>query len=274
VHRLAIELEQHVADEHAGRRRGAAARHADDEQTVFALLRRALILRKRDRLSGEPEVAALQPAVLDERRRGLPRDARGNDDAEAADRGGGRDAGEPTRRVEKRAAGEAVVHRRRRADHLIDRAAASGPQRPADHRHEPGARRDRVAPRSRDRDRDVPDTHGRGRDGDRRRVETGDAQHGEARRRIPAGERRVERLAVVAADVQAVLASERAHHRQDHVVSVHETAGGTPAALDLDDGRRDAIDHVGELIREGVEQIVRHARIVTDASEERITQTG
>ena len=68
--------------------------------------------------------------------------------------------------------------------------------------------------------------------------EAGHAQHGEARRRIPAGQLRVERAAIVAADTEAVFAAERADRRQHHVVSVHESAGRSPPALHLDDGGR------------------------------------
>ena len=83
----------------------------------------------------------------------------------------------------------------------------------------------------------MADARRRGGRRERRRVQSGDAQHGEAGRRIPAGELRVERAAVVAAHVQAVFAAERAHGRQHDVVSVDEPAGRPPAALHLDDGR-------------------------------------
>ena len=64
------------------------------------------------------------------------------------------------------------------------------------------------------------------------------SQHGEARRRIPAGELGIERSAVVAADVEPVFAAQRAHGRQHHIVSVHESARRPSPALHLDDRRR------------------------------------
>ena len=82
---------------------------------------------------------------------------------------------------------------------------------------------------------DVPDARRRRRRGDWLHAEAGDAQYREARRRIPSGELGVERLPVVAADAQSIFAAERAHHRQHHIVSVHEAAGRTAAALDLND---------------------------------------
>ena len=124
--------------------------------------RAALILRQRDRLARDAEIAALQAAVLEHGRRGLPRDRRRDDDAEAANRRGGRDADQPAGGVEERAAGEAVVHRRGRADHLIDRAAPAGRQRSADHRDDAGAGGDDVAPRARDGEREMADARGRG----------------------------------------------------------------------------------------------------------------
>ena len=109
-------------------------------------IRGPLMLRQFDRLSGDSEIPALQLSVLDERRGGLPGDRRGNDDAGAADRRGGRDADERAGGVDERAAGEAVVHRCGRADHLIDRAAAARRQRSADDGHDAGTRRHDVAP--------------------------------------------------------------------------------------------------------------------------------
>jgi len=63
------------------------------------------------------------------------------------------------------------------------------------------------------------------------------AKNREARRRIPAGELGIERLAVVTPHVQAVLAPERADGRQDHVVRIHEPARRPAASLHLDDRR-------------------------------------
>ena len=176
--------------------------------------------------------------------------------------------------VEKRAAGEAVVHRRGGSNHFVDRATASGRQRPADHGDEAGAGGDGVAPGAGDREREVADARRRVGRRDRRRVEAGDAQHGEARRRIPSGELGVERHAVVAAHVQTVFTAERAHRRQDDVVAVHEAAGRPPPALHLHDGWSRRRDRVGELVGEAGEKIVRHAAIVTETRMPRITQTG
>src|SRR5437870_10715569 len=52
-----------------------------------------------------------------------------------SDRRGGGDADQPAGCVEERAAGEAVVHRRRGADHLVDRAAPAGRERPRSEEH-------------------------------------------------------------------------------------------------------------------------------------------
>jgi len=70
----------------------------------------------------------------------------------------------------------------------------------------------------------------------RRRLQTGDPQDRQAGRRIPSGELRVERPSVVAPDVEAILAPERADGRQHHVVGVDEAARGAAAPLDLNDG--------------------------------------
>ena len=110
----------------------------------------------------------------------------------------------------------------------------------------------------------MSDARGRRRRDDRVGVEARDAQHGEARRRIPAGELGVQRRAVGAADVQAVAASERAHGREHHVVRVHESAGGPAAALHLDDRRRGGIHRVRELIRERCEKVSRHEAILAE----------
>ena len=81
----------------------------------------------------------------------------------------------------------------------------------------------------------MADARLRGGAADRRDAEAADAQHGQARRRIPSGQFGVEHRAVVAAHVQVVLAAERAHRRQHDVVSVHEPARRTAAALHLHD---------------------------------------
>jgi hypothetical protein len=60
--------------------------------------------------------------------------AAGNHDAQAADFRGRGDAEQVTVGIHERAAGKASVHRRRRADHFFDRAAAPGRQGTADDR--------------------------------------------------------------------------------------------------------------------------------------------
>ena len=119
-----------------------------------------------------------------------------------------------------------------------------------------------------------PTRGGGGRRDQRRGVEPGHAQHGEAGRRIPAGELRVERAPVVAAHVQAVFAAERAHGGQHDVVSVDEPARRAAAALHLDDGWGRRAHGVGELIRERCEKVSSHAPIVAEGAPPRITQTG
>ena len=144
--------------------RRTAARHADDQQRVLAAvaaLERAAAIRQLHGLTRDAQVPALQAAVLDHRRGRLPCDRRRNDDAEAANRRRRRDADQAAGRIQKRAAREAVVHRRRRADHFVDRASASRRQRSADHRHDAGARGQRVAPRARDGEREVADARAR-----------------------------------------------------------------------------------------------------------------
>src|SRR5439155_25395744 len=111
--------------------------------------------------------------------------------------GGGGDPDQPAGRVEERAAGEAVVHRRRGANHLVDGAAPPGRERPADDGDDACAGGDDVAPGSRDGEGEV--AYSGTRDGRRERpdVETGHAQHRQAGRRIPAGDPGLERSTVV-----------------------------------------------------------------------------
>ena len=94
---MSVQFEEHVADQHARRRRRAAGRHADDEQRLVAADRVALVLGKARRLAGDAEVAALEAAVFEDRGRRLPGDRRGYDDAEAANgrRGRRRQAARP-----------------------------------------------------------------------------------------------------------------------------------------------------------------------------------
>ena len=169
------------------------------------------------------------------------------------------------RRVDERAAGEAVVHGRGRADDLIDRAAAPGRQRAADHRHDAGARRRRVAPRARDGEREVARRARGGGQRDRLRVEPGDAQHGQARRRIPADELGVERVAVVAPDVQAVLAAERATIVSTTLSAYTRPLAGRRRPCTCTTDGRGGGDGVGERIREGGQQFGGHGPIVAHA---------
>jgi hypothetical protein len=154
---MAVEVHDDVPDEQARGRRRTSARDADDEQGVVTSVAALLSVRQAYRLPGQTEVSPLQPAVLEHRSRRLPRDRCGDHHAETANRGGGRDPDHAARGIEQRAAGEAVVHRRRRADHFVDRPPAPGRQRTADHRHDAGARRERIAPGARDRQREMAD---------------------------------------------------------------------------------------------------------------------
>ena len=58
-------------------------------------------------------------------------------------------------------------------------------------------------------------------------AEAGDAQDRQVGRRIPPDELGIERLAVVPADAQAVLAAERPNRGDDDAVAVDESAGRT-----------------------------------------------
>ena len=109
---------------------------------------------------------------------------------------------------------------------------------------------------------------------DRLAFQLRDAQDGQTRRGIPSGQFRFERLAVVAADVQPILATERTNRRQDRLVGVDESTRRPPAALHLNDRGRRRIDSVRELIRDCCHQIRSHTRIVSDLVGWGITQTG
>src|SRR5262249_9676154 len=69
-HRLAVERQQQIADEHASLRGRSAARHADDQQRVIDTIRSPLRLGQLYLLPREPEVATLQTAVLENGCRG------------------------------------------------------------------------------------------------------------------------------------------------------------------------------------------------------------
>ena len=150
--------------------------------------------------------------------------------------------------IGKRAAGESIVHRRRRANDFRNRSTSSGRERTANHGHDAGACRHAVAPRARDRDREMTNAGGRLRFDDRRRVQAISAQDGQSRRGIPSGQLRVQRLAVGGADLQSVLASKRAHCRQHNMIRVDDAARRTPASVDLNDRGRNRRNGVGELI--------------------------
>jgi hypothetical protein len=140
--------------------------------------------------------------------------------------------------VDEGAAREAVMHGRRRPQHLLDRATAAGPQRTADDGDDARARGDDVAPRAADGQREVTDARDRGRRRNWRPGSAFHAQHREARRRIPAGELGVERGPVAGANVEAVFSVQRPHHRDDGVFGVDDAAGGTASALYLDNRGR------------------------------------
>jgi hypothetical protein len=82
---VSVELEQDVADQNAGGCRRAAGGHADDEQAILPRECGSLWFGQRDRLARDSKVPALEPAVLDHGGRRLPRDRRGDHDAQAAD---------------------------------------------------------------------------------------------------------------------------------------------------------------------------------------------
>jgi len=140
------------------------------------------------------------------------------------------------------------VHRRRRADDLIDRAAPAGRQRSADHGDDADAGRNRVAPRSCNRERNVSDASVAGRNFDRWGGETGHAKHRQVGRRIPTGELGVQRCPVVSPYLNAFLAANGADGRDDNVVAVYEPAGRPPASLHLNDGGSRRSDGIGQLI--------------------------
>ncbi len=105
-------------------------------------------------------------------------------------------------------------------------------------------------------------------DGGRRQA--GDAQDGEVGGRIPPDKLGIERLAVVPADAQAVLAAERANRGDDDAVAVDESTGRTTPPVDLDDGRGDGRDRVRHLSRE----FIQHGAILTNAAALHITRMG
>ena len=204
--------------------------------------------------------------MLEHGRGGLPRDRRRDDDAEPADRGGGRDAEEPAGRVEERAAGKAVVHRRGRPE---SPGRSRGGGRSAAVRRSPTRCRRWRSRRCSTSGR--PRARGARRAGSRRPARSASCRDPATRStaRLVVGSQPASSASSVRpssrAHVQPVVAAERAHGRQHHVVSVHEAAGRPPAALDLHDGRRGGGDGVGELIGEGCEKVSGHAAIVAEA---------
>src|SRR5207244_12695422 len=127
----------------------------------------------------------------------------------------GGEADERAARIEEGAAREAVVHRRSRANHPIDRVASPGAKWAADDGNDAGACGQVVAPRSRERQPDVSDARGLLRDADRRCVEPGRLQQCEPRRWIPSGKLCIERVALGTANMKAVLTTEGLDRRED-----------------------------------------------------------
>jgi hypothetical protein len=164
--------------------------------------------------------------------------------------------------IDDGAAGKAVVHRRGRADHLVDGAAAAGRQRPADDRDDAGAGRQGIAPRSRDGQRQVADPRRRRARRQDRQADAGGAKQREVGGRIPADQLGVDRRAVGPGDVQAVLAAERARGRQHHVVGIDQARARPSMAAHLHDGRGDRGRRIGELVRDLPERSVLHEPIV------------
>src|SRR4029078_10663010 len=109
--------------------------------------------------------------------------------------------------------------------------------------------------------------YARGRTGRRQRcaLQARHTQRRESRGRIPPGELGLQHDSIVAPGAEAIFSAERTSGGQHHIVSVHESAGGTAASLDLNDRRRRRGDDVGEVIREGGE-FGCHAGIVTETT--------
>src|SRR5207253_2946901 len=93
LHRQSVEFHDAVAYAKAGDCGGAVIFHVDDQQCT-------LILAESHRLTGNTQIASADAAVFEQSRGGFPRDRGGNDDAEAADRCGCRDADYPSRHVD------------------------------------------------------------------------------------------------------------------------------------------------------------------------------
>ena len=89
---MAVEIGQDVTDEETRRFGGTAFRHRNDEQRFVTLAVALVTIGQSHRLSGDAEISAFEPPVLENRRGGLPRDGSGNDDAETTNRGGCGDA--------------------------------------------------------------------------------------------------------------------------------------------------------------------------------------
>ena len=130
--RMAVEREDDVANDHACLRRGTLRGDAHDQQRLPPFVAAVLSIGKTRGLAGNPDVSALHASVLEQILRRFPRDGGWNHDAEAADRRCRRDAHERTGRVDERAAGEAVVHRRCGSNDFVNRAAPAGWQWPSD----------------------------------------------------------------------------------------------------------------------------------------------
>ena len=164
--------------------------------------------------------------------------------------GGGADADHPARRVRHGTAGEPFVQGRGHSDHLFELPAVSGSQRSADDRDDARARREGVAPRPRDRQRDVADARRSIRDRRGTERESFGAEDGESARRIPPRQFGRRLLPIGRRDRHAILAPERAGIGQDDVAGVGDAADRPAPPVHLNDRRRDRVDGGRHLFRQ------------------------
>ena len=101
-------------------------------------------------------------------------------------------------------------------------------------------------------------------------IKAGDTKDREICRRIPARKFGFQHAPVMPSDMQAVFTAQRLDGREDHVIRVHETAGGTPPPLHLDDGEGRGSDRISHLSR----KFIQHATILSEIRTRRITRTG
>ena len=113
-----------------------------EQRRLLAVLG-ALAFGQRHGLAGDAKIPAFHPSVLEDRGRRLQRNRRRDDDAKAANFRGGGNPRQAAFDVHERAAGKPAVHRGRGPQHLGNRAAAAGRQRPANDRDDAGARGER-----------------------------------------------------------------------------------------------------------------------------------